>query len=137
VQVHRPDVPRTQMGWEIEPGALTEIMVRVRDEYGTLPLYVTENGAAFDDYIGPDGEIRDGERIRYLDAHTRAVLDALAAGVDVRGYFAWSVFDNFEWAHGFSKRFGLTWVDFCSGERIPKQSFTWYQRIARANALEP
>jgi beta-glucosidase len=136
VHVLRPDTPRTQMGWEIEPGALTEIMVRVRDEYGTLPLYVTENGAAFDDYVGPDGEVRDGERIEYLDGHLHAVLDAVAAGVDVRGYFVWSLLDNFEWAYGFSKRFGLTWVDFRSGERIPKASFAWYQRTVRANGLE-
>jgi beta-glucosidase len=137
VQVLRPEVSRTQMGWEIEPGALTEIMVRVHDEYATLPLYVTENGAAFDDYVGPDGEIRDAERIGYLDGHLRAVLDAVGAGVDVRGYFVWSVLDNFEWAHGYSKRFGLTWVDFPSGERIPKASFAWYQRTVRDNALEP
>ena len=137
VQVLRPDVTRTQMGWEIEPGALTEILVRVRDEYGTLPLYVTENGAAFDDYVGTDGEVRDGDRIEYIDGHLRAVLTALAAGVDVRGYFVWSVLDNFEWGHGFSKRFGLTWVDYSSGERIPKASFFWYQRTVRANALEP
>ena len=137
VQVLRPDVTRTQMGWEIEPGALTEILVRVRDEYGTLPLYVTENGAAFDDYVGTDGEVRDGERIEYIDGHLRAVLTALAAGVDVRGYFVWSVLDNFEWGHGFSKRFGLTWVEYSSGERIPKASFFWYQRTVRANALEP
>jgi beta-glucosidase len=130
-------VSRTQMGWEIEPGALTEIMVRVHDEYSTLPLYVTENGAAFDDYVGTDGEIRDVERIQYLDGHLRAVLDAMGAGVDVRGYFVWSVLDNFEWAHGYSKRFGLTWVDFRSSERIPKASFAWYRRTVRANALEP
>lgn len=137
VQALRPDITRTQMGWEIEPGALTEILVRVRDEYGTLPLYVTENGAAFDDYVGTDGEVRDGERIAYIDGHLRAVLTALAAGVDVRGYFVWSVLDNFEWGHGFSKRFGLTWVDYSSGERIPKASFFWYQRTVQANALEP
>jgi len=136
VQVLRPDVRLTQMGWEIEPAALTEIMVRVRDEYGTVPLYVTENGAAFDDYVGTDGEVRDGERIQYLDDHVRAVFNALADGVDVRGYFVWSLLDNFEWAHGFSKRFGLTWVDFRTRERIPKASFAWYQRVVGANGLE-
>ncbi len=136
VPVLRPDLRRTQMGWEIEPGALTEIMTRVRDEYGNLPLYVTENGAAFDDYVGTDGEVRDEERIEYLDGHLRAVLDSLVAGVDVRGYFVWSLLDNFEWAYGFSRRFGLTWVDFRSGERIPKASFAWYQHTVRANRLE-
>jgi beta-glucosidase len=136
VQVLRPDVGRTQMGWEIEAAALTEVLVRVRDEYAALPLCVTENGAAFDDYVGPDGEVHDPERIQYIDGHLRAVHVALAAGVDVRGYFVWSFLDNFEWAHGFSKRFGLTWVDFRSGERIPKESFSWYQRTVQANALE-
>ncbi len=136
VQVLRPEVARTQMGWEIEPGALAEILRRVREEYTTIPLYVTENGAAFDDYIGPDGEIHDRERVQYLDTHIRAVHDAIESGVDVRGYFVWSVLDNFEWAHGYSRRFGLTWVDFRSGERIPKASFAWYQRTARANALD-
>ncbi len=135
VEVHRPNVSRTEMGWEIEPAALTELLVRVRTEYGTLPLYVTENGAAFDDYVGPDGEIHDAKRIEYLDGHLRAVLDALDEGVDVRGYFVWSILDNFEWSHGFSKRFGLTWVDFRSGERIPKASFGWYRRTVEANAL--
>jgi beta-glucosidase len=137
VQVLRPEVSRTQMGWEIEPGALTEILMRVRDEYATLPLYITENGAAFDDYLGPDGEVHDSERIQYLDGHLHAVHDAVRAGVDVRGYFVWSILDNFEWAHGYAKRFGLTWIDFPSGARIPKASFSWYRRTVRANALEP
>ena len=136
VRVLRPDLPRTEMGWEIEPPALTEIMVRVREEYGPVPLYVTENGGAFDDYVAPDGAVRDGDRIQYLDGHLHAVLDAVATGVDVRGYFVWSLLDNFEWAYGFSRRFGLTWVDYRSGERIPKESFAWYQRTVRANALE-
>jgi len=136
VQVLNAEFARTQMGWEIEPAALTEIMTRVRDEYTTIPLYVTENGAAFDDYAGPDGAIRDGERIQYLETHIRSVHDAIAAGVDVRGYFVWSLLDNFEWSHGYSRRFGLTWVDFRSGERIPKASFAWYRRTVRANALD-
>ena len=135
VHVLRPGARRTEMGWEIEPGALTEIMTRVRDDYGNVPIYVTENGAAFDDYVGPDGAVSDVERIEYLDGHLRAVLDALVAGVDVRGYFVWSLLDNFEWAYGFSRRFGLTWVDFRSGERIPKASFAWYHRVVLANGL--
>ena len=137
VEVLRPDVSRTEMGWEIEPAALTELLVRVRDDYGPLPLYVTENGAACDDYVGPDGEVRDADRIKYLDGHLRAVLDAVHAGVDVRGYVVWSLLDNFEWAQGFSKRFGLIWVDYPSGERIPKASFDWYRRTVMANALLP
>jgi beta-glucosidase len=137
VEVSRPDVDRTMMEWEVEPAALTELLVRVRDDYGPLPLYVTENGAACDDYVGPDGEVRDADRIAYLDGHLRAVLGALDSGVDVRGYVVWSLLDNFEWSHGFSKRFGLTWVDFPSGERIPKASFAWYRQTVRNNALPP
>ncbi len=136
VQVLRAEVSRTQMGWEIEPAALTEILVRVRDQYANLPLYITENGAAFDDYIGPDGEVHDANRIAYLDGHLRAVLDALDAGVDMRGYFVWSILDNFEWGHGYSKRFGLTWVDYPTGRRLPKSSFAWYRQTVRANGLE-
>ena len=133
LQVLNPDNARTQMGWEIVPAALTELLVRIRAEYTSIPLYITENGAAFDDYIGPDGAIHDAERIRYLEAHIRAVHSAIESGVDVRGYFVWSILDNFEWAEGFSRRFGLTWVDFRSGERIPKDSFAWYQRTITNN----
>ena len=125
------------MDWEVEPGALTELLLRVRDDYGPRPLHVLENGRASDDYVSPDGEVRDPERIAYLAGHLGAVLDAIAAGVDVRGYFVWSLMDNFEWGHGFSKRFGLTWVDYPSGTRIPKASFAWYRDIIRAHALAP
>ncbi|MGP8161046.1 MAG: GH1 family beta-glucosidase [Candidatus Dormibacteria bacterium] len=137
VEVHRPEFERTPMDWEVEPGALTELLLRVRDDYGPRPLHVLENGRASDDYVSPDGEVRDPERIAYLRGHLGAVLDAIAAGVDVRGYFVWSLMDNFEWGHGFSKRFGLTWVDYPSGTRIPKASFAWYRDIIRAHALAP
>jgi len=137
VEVHRPGFERTPMDWEVEPGALTELLLRVRDDYGPRPLHVLENGRASDDYVSPDGEVRDPERIAYLAGHLGAVLDAIAAGVDVRGYFVWSLMDNFEWGHGFSKRFGLTWVDYPSGTRIPKASFAWYRDIIRAHALAP
>jgi beta-glucosidase len=98
---------------------------------------LTENGAAYSDYVGPDGTVRDLERIRYLDGHLRAVLQSRQAGVDVRGYFVWSLLDNFEWAYGYSKRFGLVWVDYPSGTRIPKESFRWYGATVRAKALAP
>jgi beta-glucosidase len=137
VEVHRAGVPRTTMDWEIEPAALTELLLRVRDDYAPPPLYVLENGMANDDYVGPDGEVRDPERIAYLRNHLGAVLDAISAGVDVRGYFAWSLLDNYEWANGFSKRFGLVWVDYPSGARIPKSSFGWYRDTIRAHALAP
>ena len=135
VEVHRPAVARTTMGWEIEPAALTELLLRVRDDYGDRPLYVLENGMSNDDYVTPDGEVHDPERIAYLRGHLGAVLDALDAGVDVRGYFVWSLLDNFEWSWGYSKRFGLTWVDYPTGARIPKSSFAWYRDTVRAHAL--
>jgi beta-glucosidase len=135
VEVHRAAFDRTAMGWEIEPAALTELLLRVRDDYAPPPLYVLENGMANDDYVTPDGEVRDPERIAYLQSHLGAVLDAIAAGVDVRGYFVWSLLDNFEWGHGFSKRFGLTWVDYPTGARIRKSSFAWYRDTIRAHAL--
>jgi len=137
VAVDRPEVERTAMGWEVEPAALTELLTRVHDEYQPLPMLLTENGAAASDYVAPDGTVRDLERIRYLDGHLRAVLDARRVGVDVRGYFVWSLLDNFEWAYGFSKRFGLVWIDYPSGSRIPKESFRWYGDTLRANALLP
>jgi beta-glucosidase len=98
---------------------------------------VLENGMANDDYVTPDGEVRDPERIDYLRSHLGAVLDAVDAGVDVRGYFLWTLLDNFEWSYGFSKRFGLTWVDYPTGARIPKSSFAWYRDTVRAHALTP
>jgi beta-glucosidase len=117
------------MGWEVEPGALTELLRWVRDRYTAVPIYVTENGAAYCDYVGPDSVVRDPERIAYLDRHLRAVGAAIDGGVDVRGYFVWSLMDNFEWSHGYGKRFGLIWVDYPTGQRIPKASFDWYRRL--------
>jgi beta-glucosidase len=133
--VLRPDVRKTEMGWEIEPEALTELLLRVRADYTHLPLYITENGAACNDYMAPDRIVRDEPRVQYIEAHLRALLDAIDAGVDVRGYFVWSLLDNFEWAHGFSRRFGLAWVDYPTGARIPKESFWWYRDTVQANAV--
>jgi beta-glucosidase len=135
--VTRPDVERTAMDWEVEPAALTELLTRVSQEYTSLPIYITENGAACDDYVDPDGKVADTDRIEFLDGHLRALADAIAAGVDVRGFFVWSLMDNFEWAEGYSKRFGLTWVDYPSGGRLPKASFSWYRDVIAANALPP
>jgi beta-glucosidase len=133
--VGRPDVARTGMDWEIEPGALSELLGWVHEGYFQGPIYVTENGAAFCDYVAPDGAVRDPERIAYLDGHVRAVHDAIAAGVDVQGYFLWSLMDNFEWAHGYGKRFGITWIDYATGARTPKASFHWYRQVIDANGI--
>ncbi|MDF1597873.1 MAG: GH1 family beta-glucosidase [Acidimicrobiia bacterium] len=119
----------TSLGWSVRPESLRNVLVRVDREYGHIPSYVTENGACFEDYVGPDGEVRDRERIDYLDRYVTAVAQAASEGVDVRGYFAWSLLDNFEWAEGYRKRFGLVYVDYRTQERIPKASARWYRDL--------
>ena len=132
-----PGVPVSEMGWEIAPDAFRQVMIEAKERYsGDLPIYVLENGAAFPDAIDPDGRIRDEQRIAYLRSHLGAVLDAITAGVPVRGYFVWSLLDNFEWAFGYSRRFGLVHVDFATLERRPKDSFHFYSELAHGAALE-
>jgi beta-glucosidase len=126
-------LPRTEMGWEIDAGGLYDILTRVARDHPGTPLYVTENGAAFADAKGPDGQVHDPQRIEYLDAHFRAAHRAIADGVDLRGYFVWSLLDNFEWALGYAKRFGLIHVDYETLERTPKDSARWYAEVTRAN----
>ncbi|WP_370617454.1 GH1 family beta-glucosidase [Mumia sp. Pv 4-285] len=126
--------PTTGFGWPVVPEGLTELLVGLRDTYGDAlpPVVITENGCAYPDEPGPDGEVDDADRIAYLDAHISAVGAARDAGVDVRGYLAWSLLDNFEWAEGYTQRFGLTHVDFATGDRRPKASYEWFRgRIAR------
>jgi beta-glucosidase len=121
------------MGWVVDPSGLSDLLLRVHRDYGPIPIAVTENGAAFDDVPGPDGEVEDPRRIAYLQGHIAAVRDALAAGVDVRAYFVWSLLDNFEWSYGYSKRFGIVRVDFATGRRVVKASGHWYRRIVEGN----
>jgi beta-glucosidase len=137
--VEWPDPARTAFGWPVVPAGLTETLTALRDRYpGLPPVYVTENGAAYDDQAGPDGAVHDPDRVSYLDGHLRAVRAAIDAGVDVRGYYCWSLLDNFEWAEGFSKRFGLVRVDFDSLARTPKDSYGWFRElIATQPAAEP
>ncbi|MDT0441777.1 GH1 family beta-glucosidase [Streptomyces johnsoniae] len=135
VEFVKRGVPQTEMGWEIDPDGLYETLTRVSREYGPLPLYVTENGAAFADEVTREGRVHDEDRRRYLEEHFRAAHRALAEGVDLRGYFVWSLLDNFEWAHGYSKRFGLVHVDFETQVRTLKDSGRWFSEITRANAL--
>ena len=132
----RDDVPRTSTGWAIEPDGLTEILLRVREDYGDIPLYITENGAAFFDYADPTGAVRDPERIEYLSSHLVAAHAAISKGVDLRGYFLWSLLDNFEWADGYSQRFGIVFVDYRTQQRIPKASAFWYRGVIAANAVD-
>jgi beta-glucosidase len=121
---------RTAMGWSVEPGSLTDLLVRLKRDYGDVPLVITENGASFDDPPLDGHEvIEDPERTAYLRDHVAAVERALEAGVDVRGYYVWSLFDNFEWEHGYASRFGIVAVDFESQRRIPKRSALWYREL--------
>ncbi|MFC0508761.1 GH1 family beta-glucosidase [Micromonospora costi] len=127
-------VPVTDMNWEIDAPGLVETLRRVHDEYTDLPLYVTENGSAFVDEVA-DGRVDDADRLAYFDAHLRAAHAAIGAGVPLRGYFAWSLMDNFEWAWGYTKRFGMIYVDYESQARIPKSSARWYAEVIRRNGL--
>jgi beta-glucosidase len=132
-----PGTPVTDMGWEIAPDAFRAVMIEAKERYaGDLPIYILENGAAFPDRIDADGRVRDEQRIAYLRGYLGAVLDAIDAGVPVRGYFVWSLLDNFEWAFGYSKRFGLIHVDYETQERRLKDSFHFYSELADGAALE-
>jgi beta-glucosidase len=125
----------TDIGWPVTPAGLHHHLVRLRDLYPNLPpIYVTENGAAYDDPIAPDGTIDDARRLTFLAAHISALADAIADGVDVRGYFAWSLLDNFEWAEGYSMRFGIVHVDFETQVRTPRRSALWYAEFIRSGA---
>lgn len=126
----------TDMGWPITPGGLRDLVARLRTDYPRLPpLVISENGAAFDDPPDADGQIDDARRIKYLDAHIRSVRSAIADGADIRGYFVWSLLDNFEWAEGYAKRFGLVHVDFATLRRTPRRSALWYANVIARNGL--
>jgi beta-glucosidase len=128
--VHR-GVPLTDIGWEIDAAGLVEVLTRVATQYDSPPLYVTENGAAFVDVVDPEGAVHDPNRVAYLDQHLRACADAIKAGVPLGGYFAWSMFDNFEWSWGYAQRFGLVYVDYATQQRTPKSSAYWYSDTIR------
>ena len=129
-------LPRTSMGWLVEPGGLYDTLRELAAETSAeFPLYVTENGCAAEDYVNPDGRVDDLERVEYLRGHLDAAWRAIRDGVNLAGYFHWSLLDNFEWAWGYQKRFGLVFVDFETQRRIPKRSAEIYREIAAANAL--
>jgi len=131
---------RAANGWGVDPDGLAEILERVARDYGDVPLYVTENGSAWFDEVSADGEVEDADRTDYLSGHLDACARALTRGVPLRGYFAWSLLDNFEWAEGYAIRFGLVYVDFATQERIVKASGHWYARFIakhRASILSP
>jgi len=128
----RVEGPRTALDWLIDADALHALLLRVHHEYGPIPMIITENGMANDDYVAHDGSVSDPARIEYVSGHLDAAARALADGVDLRGYFQWSLLDNFEWAHGYSKRFGLIYVDYPSQRRIWKASARWYRDFVAA-----
>jgi beta-glucosidase len=127
-------LPRTGIGWEVDPTGLYDVLTRLSDT-ARVPLYVIENGAAYPDEVAEDGAVHDPERIAYFDSHLRAVREAMKAGVPMAGYFAWSLLDNFEWAFGYSQRFGLVHVDYETQTRRIKDSGHWYARVARTGEL--
>jgi beta-glucosidase len=127
----------TDMGWEVYPDGLHQLLVRVARDYSPPAIYVTENGAAFGDVRVHDGHVHDPERTAYLESHIAAVSRAITDGAPVKGYFVWSLLDNFEWAFGYSKRFGIVYVDYPTLERVPKDSFYWYRDFIAARARTP
>ncbi|MEM0011452.1 MAG: GH1 family beta-glucosidase [Candidatus Bathyarchaeia archaeon] len=126
----------TEMGWEIYPPGLYEILMRVQKDYQPKKLYITENGAAFADEIAPDGGVHDQKRVDYLRAHFAQAHRAIQDGAKLAGYFIWSLMDNFEWAHGFTKRFGIIYTDYPTQKRIMKDSALWYKEVISSNAVQ-
>jgi beta-glucosidase len=123
------------MGWEIHPEGLTDILGRLATDYPGVPLIITENGAAFPDIPSGDATVHDPRRVAFLDAHARAAHAALTRGVDLRGYLAWSLLDNFEWAEGYGKRFGLVYVVYRTQRRIVKDSGRWFSGVVAAGGV--
>ncbi|MBP7686286.1 MAG: beta-glucosidase [Thermoflexales bacterium] len=132
---HQPDTEYTEMDWEVHAPGLYRLLTKLQREYPAVPIYITENGAAFKDTV-VDGAVPDPRRVNYLREHIAACRQAIADGVDLRGYFAWSLLDNFEWSHGYSKRFGLTYVDYATQQRIPKDSFEFYREVIKRNGVD-
>ena len=125
----------TEMGWEIYPDGMYEILSRLKREYNDPVLYITENGAAFDDKVKRNGEVQDDDRIAFLRDHTAAAYRAIRDGVKLRGYLVWSIMDNFEWAKGYTKRFGLVHVNYQTLKRTPKKSAYWYKQVIANNGF--
>jgi len=127
---------RTEMDWEIVPEALAKLILRLREDYTIIPIYITENGAAFKDRISRDGKVHDNKRIDYLKNHLKKVAELNQKGADIRGYFLWSLMDNFEWRFGYSKRFGIIYINYKTQERILKDSAAWYGDLIRTRIIK-
>ncbi len=130
-QVYLSDVERTQIGWEVYPAGLFKLLTDLHQTYQLPPIYITENGAAVDDKV-VDGAVEDEQRCRYYQNHLSSVDQAIRKGVDIRGYFAWSLMDNFEWSEGYKMRFGIVFVDYKTHKRIPKRSALWFKEFLNA-----
>lgn len=126
----------TDFGWEVYPRALSEMVLRISRDYGRPPIYVTENGCSYGEAPGADGEVRDQRRVDFMRSYIGELGGAIAQGADVRGYFAWTLTDNFEWAEGFGQRFGIVYCDFKTQARTVKQSARWYAELARSSRLD-
>ncbi|WP_448631599.1 GH1 family beta-glucosidase [Cellulomonas soli] len=127
--------PHTAMGWNIESDGLVELLLGLAERYPSVPLAITENGAAFYDTLSADGRVHDRDRVDYLHDHVDAVGEAMDKGADVRGYFVWSLMDNFEWAYGYDRRFGIVHVDYDTLERTVKDSARWYRELVRTRTI--
>ena len=128
--------PKTDFGWEIYPPGIYDLLMKLKNEYKVQNIYITENGCSYGDGPNSEGKINDKRRIEYYHSHLTELKRAIEDGAPCNGYFAWSLMDNFEWAQGFSQRFGLIWVDFETLERIPKDSYYWYKKYISANGLD-
>lgn len=131
-----PPEELTDMGWEVYPAGLEQSLARIHQDYAPPEIYITENGAAYDDPIDSAGRIADTRRINYLREHLRAAQGAIQSGVPLKGYFAWSLLDNFEWGFGYEKRFGLFAVDHEGQQRIPKDSAFWYRDLLASKSID-
>ena len=132
-----PQVPRTSFDWEINPEEFRDVLLWLHQNYPCPPIYITENGAYFDDALSKEGKVHDAQRVEFLEGYIRAMLEARGRGVDVRGYFVWSLMDNFEWACGYRPTFGLLKVDYATQRRIPKDSYHWYRDFIRQRREPP
>jgi len=137
VEFRPAGLERTPMGWLVDPEGLYELLLRLSKEAPGMPLYITENGCAAEDYVSPEGAVNDVERISYLHNHLAAAARAAKDGANLAGYYVWSLLDNFEWGWGYQKRFGIVYVDYETQRRIPKSSAHFYSEVVRANAIPP
>lgn len=133
--VFAPGWGETEMGWGINPPGLRGVLLDVKEKYGNPKMYITENGCALNDIPDETGFVADWGRVNYLRAHLSAAYEAIDAGANLQGYFAWSLMDNFEWAMGYMPRFGMVRVDYETGQRTPKQSALWYHEVINRNGV--